>query len=113
MVGVFFLWEIVNHNVGICDCYVCWDVSDFFVVEDDEVIRFLCSRLVVSLCDISPFFSKFCCLYRLGGRICGKFLVFVIVSPLMGWMTAAQYGVLLLFLLDFTSNSYFAWRFLT
>ena len=42
-----------------------------------------------------------------------SFLYFVIVSPLMGWMTAAQYGFVFLFLFDFTSNMYFAWSFLT
>ena len=42
-----------------------------------------------------------------------SFLYFVIVSPLMGWMTAAHYGFVFLFLFDFTSNMYFAWRFLT
>ena len=42
-----------------------------------------------------------------------SFLYFVIVSPLMGWMTAAQYGFVFLFLFAFTSNIYFAWRFLT
>ena len=41
-----------------------------------------------------------------------SFLYFVIVLLLMGWMTAAQYGALLLFMLDFTSKSYLAWRFL-
>ena len=41
------------------------------------------------------------------------FLYFVIVSPLMGWMTASQYGAVFLFLLDFTSNMCLAWRFLT
>ena len=40
-------------------------------------------------------------------------LYFVIVSPLMGWMTAAKYGAVFLFLLDFTSNMCLAWRFLT
>ena len=38
---------------------------------------------------------------------------FVISLPVMGWMTAAQYGVVLLFLFDFTSNSCLAWSFLT
>ena len=42
-----------------------------------------------------------------------SFLYYVIVSPLMGWMTAAQYGVVFLFLFAFTSNMYLAWRFLT
>ena len=42
-----------------------------------------------------------------------SFLYFVIVSPLMGWMTAAQYGAVFLFLLDFTSNMCLAWHFLT
>ena len=42
-----------------------------------------------------------------------RFSYFVIVSPLMGWMTAAQYGAVFLFLLDFTSNVCLAWRFLT
>ena len=37
----------------------------------------------------------------------------MIVSLLMGWMTAEQYGEVLLFLFDFTSNSCLAWRFLT
>ena len=41
------------------------------------------------------------------------FLYFVIVSPLMGWMTAAQYGAVFLFLLYFTSNMCLAWRFLS
>ena len=40
-------------------------------------------------------------------------LYFVIVSPLMGWMTAAQYGAVFLFLFDFISNVCLAWRFLT
>ena len=42
-----------------------------------------------------------------------SFLYFVIVLPLLGWMTAAQYGFVFLFLFAFTSNMYFAWRFLT
>ena len=42
-----------------------------------------------------------------------SFLYFVIVSLLMGWMTASQYGVVFIFLFAFTSNMYFAWRFLT
>ena len=36
-----------------------------------------------------------------------SFLYFVIVLPLMGWMTAAQYGFVFLFLFSFTSNVYF------
>ena len=39
-----------------------------------------------------------------------SFFYFVIVLPLMGWMTAAQYGFVFLFLFAFTSNMYFAWR---
>ena len=31
----------------------------------------------------------------------------------MGWMTAAQYGFVFLFLFAFTSNMYFSWRVLT
>ena len=42
-----------------------------------------------------------------------SFLYFLIVSPLMGWITAAQYGAVFLFLFDFTSNMCLAWRFLT
>ena len=42
-----------------------------------------------------------------------SFLYFAIVVPVMGWMTAAQYGAVLLFLLDFMSNSCLACRFLT
>ena len=42
-----------------------------------------------------------------------SFLYFVIVLPVMGWMMAAQYGVVPLFLLHFTSNSCLAWSFLT
>ena len=42
-----------------------------------------------------------------------SFLYFVIVSPLMGWMTEENYGKVFLFLLDFTSNMCLAWRFLT
>ena len=42
-----------------------------------------------------------------------SFLYFVIVSMLMVWMTAAQYGVVFLFMFAFTSNIYLAWRFLT
>ena len=41
-----------------------------------------------------------------------SFLYFVIVSPFMGWMMAAQYGFVYLFLFAFTSNMYFDWRFL-
>ena len=41
------------------------------------------------------------------------FLYFLIVSPLMGWMAAAQYGAVFLFLFAFTSNMCLAWRFLT
>ena len=46
------------------------------MVEYDEGIRALRSRLVVTLCVIAPFFSKCCCPYRLSGGICGEFLVF-------------------------------------
>ena len=46
------------------------------MVEYDEGIRALRSRLVITLCEISPFFSKCRCPYRLGGGICGEFLVF-------------------------------------
>ena len=42
-----------------------------------------------------------------------SFFYFVIVSPLMGWMTAAQYSAVFLFMFDFISNMCFAWRFLT
>ena len=42
-----------------------------------------------------------------------SFLYFVIDSPLMGWMTAAQYGFVFLFLFAFTSNMCFDWLFLT
>ena len=42
-----------------------------------------------------------------------SFLYFVIVSPLMGWMRAAQCGAVFLLLLDFTSNMCLAWHFLT
>ena len=99
MVGVFFLWTIVNHNVGIRDSSVCWDVLDFIMVEYDEGIRALRSRIVITLCEIAPFFSKCRCPYRLSGGICGEFLVFCDFLSVMGWMTAAQYGVVLLFLL--------------
>ena len=75
-VGVFFLWAIVNHNVGIRDSSVCRYVSDFIVVEYDEGIHALRSRLVITLCEIAPFFSKCCCPYRLSGGICGEFLLF-------------------------------------
>ena len=68
--------EIVNHNVGISESSVCWDVSDFIVVEYNEGIRALRSRLVITLCEIAPFFSKCRCPYRLSGGICGEFLVF-------------------------------------
>ena len=70
------MWAIVNYNVGIRDGSVCRDVSDFLVVEYDEGIRDLCSRLVITLCEIAPLFSKCRCPYRLGGGICGEFLVF-------------------------------------
>ena len=46
------------------------------MVNYDEGIRALLSRFVITLCEISPFFSKCRCLYRLVGRICGYFLVF-------------------------------------
>ena len=75
---------IVNYNVGICDGSVCRNVSDFFVVEYNEGIRALRSRFVINLCEISPFFSKFCCPYRLGGGICGEFLVFCDCFPADG-----------------------------
>ena len=42
-----------------------------------------------------------------------SFLYFVIISPLMGSITTAKYGAVILFLFDFTSNSCLAWRFLT
>ena len=42
-----------------------------------------------------------------------SFLYSVIVSPVMGWVTAAEYGVVLLFLLYFTSTSCLSWLFLT
>ena len=46
------------------------------MVDYDEGIRALNSRLVITLCEIAPFFSKCCCPYRLSGGICGEFLLF-------------------------------------
>ena len=77
-VGVLFMWGIVDHNVGICDCSVFCNVLDFIVVEYDEGICELCSCIVVTLCEIAPFFSKCRFPYCLGRGICGKFLVFCV-----------------------------------
>ena len=46
------------------------------MVEYNEGICALRSRLVITLSEIAPFFSKCRCPYRLSGRICGDFLVF-------------------------------------
>ena len=69
------MWAVVNYHVGICDGSIGRYVADFFVVEYDEGIRTLCSCFFIPLCESSPFFSKRRCPYRLGGGICGKFLV--------------------------------------
>ena len=79
------------------------------MVENDEVIRALSSRFVITLCEISPFFSKFCCQYLLGGGICGEILVYCDRFTADG----VDDGGTVWCSVPFSVGYYLAWRFLT
>ena len=50
VVGVYFLWAIVNNNASIGDSLVSGYIVDFVVSHDKEIVAPLCSSFLVTLC---------------------------------------------------------------
>jgi hypothetical protein len=57
MVGVFLLGTMVDHNAGVGDCSIAWDVANVSVQkEKDGVSAF--GNAITSLCQAMEFFAN-------------------------------------------------------
>ncbi len=55
-VGVFFLGTLINHNVGVGDCSISWDVTNVSVQKKKDGVSAF-GDASASLCQVMEFFA--------------------------------------------------------
>jgi hypothetical protein len=56
MVGVFFLGMMVDHNGGVGDCFIAWDIANVSVQNEKDGVSAFCDAST-SLCQAMEFFA--------------------------------------------------------